>query len=218
MRRRRGVSILEAVLSTLLLAMVAVSMAAAVTHVQKSAEMGKLRVAAHEVANRLALQWLDDENSLQPLMGQAYDDGTFKFRWELSTMPLTVSVPAGSALNAPTEGPPAKLLNAQLLLVVNVYEAIPDGVGGTYPGMQLAELRRTHNPQARMTGNPDSMARLAKDAGRTATIMSGIMGGNNATPAAGTGPGAGGGTGGAGGTRREGGRPPRTTPSDRGNR
>ncbi len=214
MRRRRGVSILEAVLSTLLLAMVAVSMAAAVTHVQKSAEMGKLRVAAHEVANRLALQWLDDEGSL-PAQEMAYDDGTFQFRWELSTMPLTVTVPSGSALNAPTDGPAAKLLNAQLLLVVDVYEAIPDGVGGTYPGVKLAELRRTHNPQARMTGNPDSMGRLARNAGRTATIMSGIMGGNNATPASGTAPAPGGRT---GGTGREGGRSPRGTPSDRGTR
>jgi len=183
MRKPRGVSILEAVLSTVLLAMVAVSVASAVTHVQKSAELGKQRVAAHEVANRLVLQWLDDDSSL-PQRDLPYDDGTYLFRWELTTLPLTIDVPEDSAVKAPTDGPAASLLKAQRLIVVHVYEGIPDGIGGAVRGVELAELRRTHNPQARMTGNPDSLGRLAKDAGRTSQYMSWILGGgNNAPPA-----------------------------------
>ncbi len=181
MRTRRGVSILEAVLSTMLLAMVAVSVAAAVTHVQKSAELGKQRVAAHEVANRLVLQWLDDEKELPPT--NVYDDGTYLFCWELTTLPLSIDVPDDSAVKAPTDGPAARLLNSQKLIVVHVYEGLPDGVGGAVPGVELAELRRTHNPQARMTGNPDTLIRISKDAGRTSQYMSVILGGGNSTPA-----------------------------------
>ncbi len=199
--RRRGVTILEAVLSTVILGMTAVAVASAVGYVQRSAERGKLRQHAFETANRIMLQWLDDETAM-PRQDLGYFDGTYWFHWDIQVTPLVVEVPGDSVLVAPSEGQAVNLFNAQKLVTVRVFNGVPNGIGGVARGDdELALLSRTHNPIVKLAGrNPDAGIRAAGNRERTAKIMTDIMGG-----------GSGGGTGsGAGGTR------PVTVPSGSG--
>jgi hypothetical protein len=176
--RRRGVTILEAVLSTVILGMTAVAVASAVGYVQRSAERGKLRQHAYETANRIMLQWLDDETAM-PRQDLGYFDGTYWFHWDIQVTPLVVEVPGDSVLVAPSEGQAVNLFNAQKLVTVRVYNGVPNGIGGVARGDdELALLSRTHNPIVKLAGrNPDAGIRAAGNRDRTAAIMAEIMGG-----------------------------------------
>lgn len=175
-------TVLEAVLATVILGMVATALSATIAVAMNSAEVSKQRLHAMEVANRVALQWLDDETSV-PSEDLAYNDGTYNFRWELYTEPLAIEDPINSARTAPVDGPAAQLLKAQELIVARVYEGVPDGIGGFRHGMLLAELRRVHNPLSVLTGrNPDALSRLSKDRTRTAGISRRIMGYSSGDP------------------------------------
>ncbi|MBL0871600.1 MAG: hypothetical protein IBJ18_13590 [Phycisphaerales bacterium] len=191
MASRRGVTILEAVLSTVILGMTAVAVSSAVGYVQRSAERGKLRQHAYETANRIMLQWLDDETAM-PRQDLGYFDGTYWFHWDIQVTPLVVEVPGDSVLVAPSEGQAVNLFNAQKLVTVRVYNGVPNGIGGVARGDdELALLSRTHNPIAKLSGrNPDAGIRVAGNRDRTATIMSDIF--QQGAGGGGTGSGAGG--------------------------
>jgi hypothetical protein len=166
------------VLSTVILGMTAVAVASAVGYVQRSAERGKLRQHAYETANRIMLQWLDDETAM-PRQDVGYFDGTYWFHWDVQVTPLVVEVPGDSVLVAPSEGQAVNLFNAQKLVTVRVYNGVPNGIGGVARGDdELALLSRTHNPIVKLAGrNPDAGIRAAGNRDRTAAIMAEIMGG-----------------------------------------
>ncbi len=176
MASRRGVTILEAVLSTVILGMTAVAVSSAVGYVQRSAERGKLRQHAYETANRIMLQWLDDETAM-PRQDLGYFDGTYWFHWDIQVTPLVVEVPGDSVLVAPSEGQAVNLFNAQKLVTVRVYNGVPNGIGGVARGDdELALLSRTHNPIVKLAGrNPDAGVRAAGNRERTAAIMGEIL-------------------------------------------
>ncbi|CAN5868728.1 hypothetical protein BH11PLA1_BH11PLA1_15080 [soil metagenome] len=186
--RKRGLTILEAILATVILAMVSLSVAATVGHLQRMAERGKLRSHAYETANRIMLQWLDDETHL-PDANLPYDDGMYQFRWKVEVKPLEVTVPSEAMVQPPTDGMAARLFTSQRLVTVEVYQGFPDGHGGSIIGDErLAILKRTHNPQSKLAGrNPDSTKRIAQDQQRLTEQMANILGGGRptATPPAG---------------------------------
>lgn len=182
--RRRGVTILEAVLATVILGMISVAVAATITYVQKSAENGKHKVHGYEVCSRLMLQWLDDETAMPP-QDAPYNDGTYLFTWEVRTDTIEITMPPGSMLQPPLDGNAAQLLKAQKLITVRVYEASAGGSGGAITGPMIAELRRTHNPQSKLAGrNPDANKRLTQNRDRVFGLVQEISrGGTKPTPA-----------------------------------
>jgi type II secretory pathway pseudopilin PulG len=79
---RRGVTLLETVLGVVLLGMVAATLASTAGAMQRQAERDRQRLGAAELANRLLLQQIDDEENLpSQLLPVAYD-GLF-YRWRL---------------------------------------------------------------------------------------------------------------------------------------
>jgi hypothetical protein len=80
---RRGVTLIETVLGAMLLGMVAATLAGTVGAIQRQAARDKQRLAAIEIANRLVLQQVDDDENLpSQSLPIAYDG--MMFRWNLS--------------------------------------------------------------------------------------------------------------------------------------
>jgi len=80
-RAARGVSFLEVVFATFILAMAVATMASAVNAISNQQSRSRQLLACAELANRLIIQYLDDENSLPPDgLGVPYGDEEFRWR------------------------------------------------------------------------------------------------------------------------------------------
>ncbi|MFT3683476.1 MAG: prepilin-type N-terminal cleavage/methylation domain-containing protein [Phycisphaerales bacterium] len=121
-----------------------------------------------------------------------------------------LNVPEDSVIEKPTEGPGAKTLNKLLLLSVNVYAGVPDGMGGYTHGERLCTVSRVYHPLSVIYRNPDLMKRLTADPSRLIEIMMSLIDegttsrtdpsqvGHNGSGSGGSGGGGGGGSGGGG--------------------
>ncbi len=188
--RRRGSVLLEVLLASFLLAMIAMTITSVQSFVHRSNTVHQQRLGAYEVANRLMLQYLDDQDAFKGL-NRYYDDGRFFYTWELEELPLKIDAPADSVMDAPREGSGRNAADTLRLLIIRVNEGRPDGAGGAIAGEQLAELRRVHSPLALMTRNPDSAAWMLSDQARSMALMQRLMSGgmNPGLPGAPTAPG-----------------------------
>lgn len=161
---RRGVTLLEVLLATVLMAGIAGAVSSVMFQITSSEERHRRARAGHELANRLILQFLDDEKQL-PDDTLAYNDGNYLFRWELEIIPANIVVPAGAVLDTrvPPPGSPAqggnRFASEMEMIVARVWLGVPDGVGGAARGDRLAELRRLRNP-LNIGRNSDAAARI----------------------------------------------------------
>jgi len=85
------VTLLETVLGVLLLGMVTATLAGAVGALRSQGERNRQRLAAMELANRLLLQYVDDEENLpSELLPVAYDG--LLYRWRSEVRPVDVRI------------------------------------------------------------------------------------------------------------------------------
>lgn len=94
---RRGMTLLEAVLATLLLGFVGAAFLGALSNIWRSQIRQSQRLAAAETANRLVLQYLDNRGALDAINGRPIAYGSWSFRWELNEEPVTFVPPPGEA-------------------------------------------------------------------------------------------------------------------------
>ncbi len=188
--RRRGSVLLEVLLASFLLAMIAMTITSVQSFIHRSNTMHQRRIGAYEVANRLMLQYLDDEETFKGL-NRYYDDGRFFYTWEIEELPIEIDAPSDSVMDPPREGGGRSAADTLRLLVIRVNEGRPDGAGGAISGEQLAELRRVHSPLALLSRNPDSAAWILSDQARSMKLMQRLMSGgmNPGLPGAPTAPG-----------------------------
>lgn len=179
-RSAPGMSILEVMLASAILAMIAAAIVSSIAFVSRMEMLQQQRLGAYELATRLMLIHLDDEKNL-PNPALAYFDGTFSYRWELATLPLGFEPPLNAALIPQTSGAGAIAAGRAQLLIVRVWQAQDDGVGGHRHGEQLAELRRLHSPLALFSRNPDAARRLTGDMSRALGVAS-LMGIDGSAP------------------------------------
>lgn len=178
---RRGSTLLEVLLASVILGLVAVSITSAITFVARTDLMQQRRLGAYELANRLLLQYLDDRKQL-PSQAVPYDDGRFLYRWELVEESLKYEQLEGGISEAPSNWAPAmSAIEQTKLLRVRVYQGIPDGIGGAVRGQELAELVRPHNPLLLLSRNPDSRERFSKDPANFEMLRA-MMRGNGSQP------------------------------------
>jgi hypothetical protein len=137
------------VLASAMLAMVATAIFSAIGYVQRADQRWTKRLAAHEVANRLVLQFLDDESSM-PDQSRPYEDGTYTFRWSLRKVPVTLESDTNER-NA--------LLEDTVLIRAEVYEGLKLPTGEVERGETLAVLDRFFNAYIIFTRNEDARAR-----------------------------------------------------------
>lgn len=82
-RAARGISFLEVVFATVVLAMAVATMAASVRAISLQQSRSQHLLACAELANRLIIQYLDDEKSLPP-SGLTVAYGQSEYRWRRS--------------------------------------------------------------------------------------------------------------------------------------
>lgn len=171
---RRGVSLIEVVMASLLLAILTTAIVSAITTVVTADIRNRQKLEALELANRLLLQYLDDDQAM-PSDTQHIMQGNAAYRWKLQKTPVKIEMPDDSLLIKATDGPGSKAMEKTTLLSVNVYAGIPDGMGGYAEGQRLCTVSRYFHPMSVFYRNPDALSRLTNDPARMMEIMQGML-------------------------------------------
>ena len=160
---RRGVTLLEVILAVVLLALTVTAVMGAISAILGMESEGRRRLEAFEVANRIMLQYLDDEDGLPPkTLPITYGDN--KYFWSLD------KTPARMVINRKQESNGANLmaLDRYLLIDVSVYQADQSGMHEV-KGEEYAAISRIIDPtNAR---NPDSIDTFSTNTDKIATLV-----------------------------------------------
>lgn len=169
-RRRAGMTLLEVVTSVVILGLVASSLAGALAFVFRSERQQDLRLAAHELASRILLQYLDDETVVEGMRGKPLDYGVNRFRWDIDITRVAMSVKAPAANST---RPRSQHHDRFECVTVRVWLESDQAHGrnavldqGTAP---LAELSRLLDPAA--ARNSDAMDRFGRSPARMADLI-----------------------------------------------
>jgi len=170
-----GLSLLEVILSVVMLTGVTTSIMSAIAYVERADARDKRRLAAHEIGNRLILQWLDDSKSMpEPRLPIAYGD-RYEFFFELSITPAMMELNERQ-----TRGETAlQALDRYRLVAVRVFDSDDSVPGQAVPGEELALLWRLYDPAA--ARNPDAIARFGENDENIVDLINLILGGGSRT-------------------------------------
>ena len=157
----RGVTFLEVVCAVTILSLVAAATIGAINSIVSGQQRSFKRLGAAELANRLMLQYLDDEESL-PSDSLPIDYGRDRYRWSMSTSPITLTPAKEPAARAPrqTTGLGAERLKS---VTFRVWLADASGAPQAEPGAPGFVLTRIVDPIFGPIRNPDSRQRLLED-------------------------------------------------------
>lgn len=149
-RHRRGMTILEVMLSVIILGLVAAAITGAISAGETMNGRARQMVAAYELAHRLVLTWLDDERRM-PTETLPLDYGPYQFMWDKTESNFRMEI---NDAQRRSSGSTPQALSRFKLVTVNVYMAEGDP-RQPYKGTLLATLSRMYDPAA--PRNPDSM-------------------------------------------------------------
>ena len=157
----RGLTFLEVVLAVAMLAMVAAVIVGAINSIVSGQQRSLKRLGAAELANRLMLQYLDDDESL-PSSSLPIDYGPDRYRWSMTTSPITLTPAKEPTGRAPRQ---ATGLGAERLksVTIRVWLADPSGSELDAPGAPGFVITRIVDPIFGPIRNPDSRQRLLED-------------------------------------------------------
>lgn len=172
--RRRAFSLVEVIMASMLLAIIASAVVGGITTVITADARNQQKLEGLELANRLLLQYLDDKDAM-PNQESHVVQGRGTYRWAMHTSPVELSMPEESVIDKPIDGPGAKTIDKLILLSVSIYAGVPDGMGGFTHGDRICTLTRVYHPLSVIYRNPDMMKRLAADPGRMMEIMMALI-------------------------------------------
>ena len=169
----RAFTLLEVILSLVMLTGVATSIMSAIAYVERADARDRRRLAAHEVANRIVLQWLNDEKQVpDPQLPIAYGDRHQVF-FELSITPVTM------VLNDRQASSETQLqgLDRYRVVAVRVFDAMDIEQASQSPvkGEELAVVWRMYDPAA--ARNPDQITTLGDDPENIRKLLDNILNG-----------------------------------------
>ncbi|HZW07006.1 MAG TPA: type II secretion system protein [Phycisphaerales bacterium] len=173
-RARRGFSLVEVVMASMLLAIIASAIVGGITTVISADARNQQKLESLELANRLLLQYLDDKDAMPNQEAHVFQ-GRGVYRWAMHTSPVAIEMPPGSVIEKPAEGPGSKTIDKLTLLSVSVYAGVPDGMGGYTHGERVCTLTRVYHPLSVIYRNPDMMKRLAADPARMMELMMALI-------------------------------------------
>lgn len=156
---RRGLTMLEVVLASVLMAMIATTLVAGLGYVHAAHRRQQMMLGAAEVANRIVLQYLDDKDSLPSnSLPVAYGaNGQMRYFWKLDRdrVELKAARPGAGSQATRTSGVSADRLD---MITVRVWHEEIQNVNPSLSGMpDDYALRRIIDPIA--VRNPDSIAK-----------------------------------------------------------
>jgi len=198
---RRGVTLVEVICAVTLLAVAAAAILNATGAIVSSQGRGQKRLGAAELANRLLLQYLDDENSL-PSEALPIDYAGDSFRWSKKVTPITLNtvVPQEARAGNTQSGMGLDRLRAVTVTVWLIDEQA--GQMEFVAGTPAFALTRIVDPLFGPLRNPDTREKLFNDPVAMRRFIDQFTG-RSPAPAEGSGQGRGGagGAAGAGGAK-----------------
>ena len=145
---RRGVTFLEVVLGVVLMALVASTLSATMGAIGGSFQRQRDRLAAAEVASRITLIRVDDEEGMpDESLPVAYGEREFRWRIEENPVLVTLSGPAREAMNQGSGGTTVNL--SRRIISVTVTTWLAGESGGAYdfdPDLPHARVTRLIDP------------------------------------------------------------------------
>lgn len=176
---RRGVSLLEVVLSIAMLSLVVATAVAALASVHANQRRHAHELACAEVSHRLMLTWLLDEKSLPDrALPIPYDASLY--RWNLTVGKVTISEgPALNSARSRASRSQSMISRDRLVYVtVNVWlDATPQGEEERTEHTPSFSLSRIVDPLA-FNRNPDAARNLLDPANR-GDLLNRVLGGGN---------------------------------------
>ncbi|VAX40656.1 hypothetical protein MNBD_PLANCTO03-2052 [hydrothermal vent metagenome] len=166
-RAARGMTFLEVVFATVILAMTVATMAATVAAISTQQQRSQQLLATAELANRLVIQYLDDPKAL-PSEDLTISYGQDEYRWKMrvtrvkSTLDETVARNIEAAQTRRNEASPDRLKK----VVVTVW--LSEKSGGMFladQGGPQSRLVRIVDPFAFGRRTPDSLENMMQDTG-----------------------------------------------------
>lgn len=169
---RRGVTFLEAILASVLLAMVASTLAGGVSFMTQSQRRMDQRLGAAELANRLILQFIDDRESL-PDRSLPIEYDIDLYRWTLEESPVDFVFDNIQDDSAGGVGGGASLTRIKLI-TVRVWLGADSGGSRSYTSeVPHCEITRLIDPLA--FNNPDSLKTLLEQPGGIERLFESMM-------------------------------------------
>lgn len=170
---RRGTTLIEAVLATVLLGMVAATLASAVSYMSGSQRRMQQRLGAAELANRLMLQYIDDQDAMPSTsLPIEYDMDLYRWTLDVSRVEFTMAEPAvEEEANAIGSG-----INFERIRLVSISVWLSEDSGG-------ARGLSTEHPNAQLTrlidplafSNPDSLQTMLDTPGGMERLFERLM-------------------------------------------
>jgi len=170
---RRGATLIEAVLATVLLGMVAATLASAVSYMTASQRRMQQRLGAAELANRLMLMYMDDQDAM-PSKSLPIEYDMDMFRWTMQVDPVKFTMaqlPPEAEDNAIGSG-----VNFGRIRLVSIKVWLSEDQGGArgfsteFPNAQLTRLI---DPLA--LSNPDSLQTMIDSPGGMERLFERLM-------------------------------------------
>ena len=173
MNHRRGATLIEAVLATVLLGMVAATLASAVSYMNTSQRRMQQRLGAAELANRLMLQYIDDQDAMpNKTLPIEYDMDLY--RWTLEVDPVKFEM-AQLPLDA-DENDIGSGINFDRIRLVSIRVWLSEDSGGargfSYK-LPNSQLTRLIDPLA--FSNPDSLQTMIDSPGGMERLFERLM-------------------------------------------
>ncbi|MFN7022558.1 MAG: hypothetical protein ACK4WH_14700, partial [Phycisphaerales bacterium] len=148
-------TILEVVLSVVMLGLVTASLTGAISAIEAMSARSKKMVAAYEIANRLVLTWLDNPKLLPP-SSLPLDYGPYTFMWDSDLIGVEMKI---NDTQRRISGSTPQALDRFEVITITVYDTEGEGPQPR-PGDELAVLSRMYDPAA--ARNPESMKNIVE--------------------------------------------------------
>jgi len=173
MTHRRGATLIEAVLATVLLGMVAATLASAVSYMSSSQSRMQQRLGAAELANRLILQYIDDQDAMpSSSLPIEYDMDLFRWTMDVAPVEFTMAEPAVEE-EANTIGSGINFERIRLVSIKVWLSEDSGGARGFSTELPNAQLTRLIDPLA--FSNPDSLQTMLDTPGGMERLFERLM-------------------------------------------
>lgn len=181
--RRRGLTIIEAVLAMLILSIVVTTLVRSVSGLWRSQTRMQQTLAAAEISSRVMLQFLDDRTALDSQSGKPLEYGVWRFRWELNEEQITYVPPPQASQSAgerATQRGIASEFNRMRSVTVRAWLS-EDHAGGSYAPLEATpqysvtrlvdplNLGRTPDSIKKVMNNPELLNRILSELSGTST-------------------------------------------------
>lgn len=158
-RTRRGITILEVITSLVLLFGVGSMVLSAFGYVERAAARDRIRLAGHEAAHRIILQFIDDPDSIRNATDPVLVNGQ-EFGFELTEeLLVSESNDSGGFVGTARREFDLETLLSNKLKLIRVRVWINERKAGYAPMQTVASLERIYN----IMNNPDVLLQFLRD-------------------------------------------------------